>query len=424
MSERGPSNTPNHDPMTLDLTDDDPAPLTDRADMNSPIGSDQAGVGDDVVPERPYLSIGEVLEVLKPEFDGLSIAQVRDLESRGLFTPERTASGYRKFYESDLGRLRDLLTRHGAALSRPVRPRVGGRADRGDGGGAAYGSGSDGNEPTQRVGPSERLPGDPEHRHPAAAARRARAAAALASLNEEAGDRTKARGRSVTGPADGARSSAPGSIGQAQTPGLGGGLGGGLGAGRRTDPASAYASASPGGTPSLPADDDQFEEASTEPVTRNLSLVPPVSSGPPPQAAAEPRRNPLGSMSSGVSLSISELCAASGLAAEQVHELESQSLIRGKTVFSETYYDEDALLVANLARKFLAFGIEPRHLRMFRLTAEREAAFYEQLVTPMLRRRNPEARSEALDALGRLLELGEQLRAVAVRNVLRTSIDR
>jgi MerR family regulatory protein len=367
---------------------------------------------DDEVVERPYLSIGEVLEVLKAEFDGLSIAQVRDLESRGLFTPERTASGYRKFYESDLGRLRDLLARHGSSLSRPVRPRIGGRAERtGGGNDAGYAIARSANdrtiEPGHRVGPSERLPGDPEHRHPAAAARRARAAAALASLSE------------ATEPARGTDARRSGASRDRH----------GSGTGLTTSPGGAsreqlhrdtapFGGGSAGSEIPPPQPDDQRGP--------NLVLVPPpvVAAVAVAEAAPVIRRNPLGAMSSGVSMSLNELSSASGLSLEQIHELESQSLIRGKTVFSETYYDEDALLVANLSRKFLAFGIEPRHLRMFRLTAEREAAFYEQLVTPMLRRRNPEARTEAMDALARLLELGEQLRAVAVRHVLRTSIER
>ena len=58
---------------------------------------------------RPYLSIGEVLTLLKDEFPDITISKIRFLESQGLLDPERTPSGYRKFYDSDVARLRWIL---------------------------------------------------------------------------------------------------------------------------------------------------------------------------------------------------------------------------------------------------------------------------------------------------------------------------
>lgn len=55
------------------------------------------------------LGIGKVLEELHPEFPELSITKIRYLESEGLVTPERTASGYRKFSFRDVERLRFIL---------------------------------------------------------------------------------------------------------------------------------------------------------------------------------------------------------------------------------------------------------------------------------------------------------------------------
>jgi hypothetical protein len=54
-------------------------------------------------------------------------------------------------------------------------------------------------------------------------------------------------------------------------------------------------------------------------------------------------------------------------------------------------------------------GLEPRHLRAFRLAAEREADLIEQLVTPMLQRRNPESRKVARTRAEELIALGAQL---------------
>jgi DNA-binding transcriptional MerR regulator len=61
------------------------------------------------VADRAYLSIGEVLSLLKDEFPDITISKIRFLESQGLLDPERTPSGYRKFYDADVDRLRWIL---------------------------------------------------------------------------------------------------------------------------------------------------------------------------------------------------------------------------------------------------------------------------------------------------------------------------
>ncbi len=58
---------------------------------------------------RTYLSIGDVLALLRQEFPDVTISKIRFLESQGLVNPERTPSGYRKFYEHDVERLRWVL---------------------------------------------------------------------------------------------------------------------------------------------------------------------------------------------------------------------------------------------------------------------------------------------------------------------------
>ncbi|HEX9260241.1 MAG TPA: MerR family transcriptional regulator, partial [Acidimicrobiales bacterium] len=59
--------------------------------------------------ERSYMSIGEVLALLQDEYPDVTISKIRFLESQGLIDPERTPSGYRKFYSSDIDRLRFIL---------------------------------------------------------------------------------------------------------------------------------------------------------------------------------------------------------------------------------------------------------------------------------------------------------------------------
>lgn len=58
---------------------------------------------------RNYMSIGDVIKTLGGEFPEVTLSKVRFLESEGLIEPERTASGYRRFYENDLAKLRYIL---------------------------------------------------------------------------------------------------------------------------------------------------------------------------------------------------------------------------------------------------------------------------------------------------------------------------
>ncbi len=61
-------------------------------------------------PSRALLNIGQVLELLRPDFPHqVSIPKIRFLEDQGLIKPERTPAGYRKFSESDVERLRYVL---------------------------------------------------------------------------------------------------------------------------------------------------------------------------------------------------------------------------------------------------------------------------------------------------------------------------
>ena len=68
-------------------------------------------------------------------------------------------------------------------------------------------------------------------------------------------------------------------------------------------------------------------------------------------------------------------------------------MIEGRTLGREVIFDGDALVVARLAAAFLQHGVEARHLRMFKVAAEREALVYEQLVAPIARLRDPDARA-------------------------------
>jgi hypothetical protein len=122
---------------------------------------------------------------------------------------------------------------------------------------------------------------------------------------------------------------------------------------------------------------------------------------------------------SGVSMTFDELRSASGLEPAALRELERFGLVEGKPVGGQTYYDEDALVVARLCASFGKHGVEARHLRMYKTAVERESGFYEQVIMPLIKQRNPASRRQALDTLAELSQLGGDLRSALLRAALR-----
>ncbi len=118
-------------------------------------------------------------------------------------------------------------------------------------------------------------------------------------------------------------------------------------------------------------------------------------------------------------MTIEELAAAAGLAVADVQQLQSFGLVADQVVGGTSYFDEEALAVARTAAGFARFGVEPRHLRFHKHAADREAGFIEQIVLPLVKQRNPEARQRAHDTAAELSRLGQGLRAALVRRALR-----
>src|ERR1700761_3028710 len=63
-----------------------------------------------MTPALSGMSIGAVLDLLRPDFPDVTISKIRFLEAEGLVTPQRAASGYRRFTAYDCARLRFILT--------------------------------------------------------------------------------------------------------------------------------------------------------------------------------------------------------------------------------------------------------------------------------------------------------------------------
>jgi hypothetical protein len=79
--------------------------------------------------------------------------------------------------------------------------------------------------------------------------------------------------------------------------------------------------------------------------------------------------------------------------------------------------------IASAAGGFLRAGVDARHLRAWRTSVEREAGLYEQLILPVLRQRNPQARGNAVAHLDELDALGTRLRSAMMRSALRQYLD-
>lgn len=303
-----------------------------------------------------HLSIGEVLTLLQDEFPDVTISKIRFLESQGLIDPERTPSGYRKFYGPDIERLRWILTQqreHFLPL-KVIKDRLAEHPDLGLTGVAA-----------------------------------------------------------PTGPGAGTDSAAD------------------AGAPRRPDGPLAFApDPDPSGSPT---------PGRAEPSVRTsmpAGELPPSEPAPQPiwmadlardRADTRSRPAPTVSLDDGptdVSLTAGELQAAAGIGADALRELVQYGLIVGRAMGDDTYFDADALIIARKAAAFLDHGIQARHLRMYKVAAEREAGFLEQVAMPLLKQRNPEARRQAVHLVEELSDHGHDLRAALLRANLRKHLDR
>jgi hypothetical protein len=121
----------------------------------------------------------------------------------------------------------------------------------------------------------------------------------------------------------------------------------------------------------------------------------------------------------GLLLTGDELCAMAGIDRKQLTELESFGIVATSGSGAEGTYDEDAVEIATISKRFLDAGIEPRHLRGWRVAAEREAGLFEQLIQPLVRQRNPESRAQAIAQLDELEQNGGRLRSAMMRSALR-----
>jgi hypothetical protein len=155
------------------------------------------------------------------------------------------------------------------------------------------------------------------------------------------------------------------------------------------------------------------------PASRRKGDPPTTGSAAPDRQADDHAGDPPASqLLPGVLLERDELCAMVGMTEAELQQLETFGIV-GPRSGEPPLYGDDAVAIAKPACEFLRLGVDARHLRNWRTSAEREGSLYEQLVTPRYRQRNPEARAEALSQLRRLEVLGGTLREAMMRQALR-----
>ncbi|MFK7919463.1 MAG: MerR family transcriptional regulator [Ilumatobacter sp.] len=270
-----------------------------------------------------HLSIGEVLALLLEDFPDVTISKIRFLESQGLIQPERTASGYRKFYDDDVELLRCVL-REQKDNFLPLKV-IKDRLDTGE------------------IDPTSEL---------------ARPTSLVGLIDDDTTDIV-----------------VDGSLGVSRHP--------------ASSPASTAVRAQQANrVPPAPSISDE---------TGSLALTP------------------------GVVLDADEVCSMSGLSAEQLAQVQSYGVV---VPASNGTFDEDALEVARIAKRFLDLGVDARHLRGWRVAADREAGLFEQVIQPLIRQRNPQSSDHAVAQLNDLALYGGQLRAALMRTLLRQHLER
>lgn len=299
-----------------------------------------------------HLSIGEVLALLLEEFPDVTISKIRFLESKGLIDPERTPSGYRKFYDEDVELLRCILheQRENFLPLKVIKNRL----------------------DTGEIDPTD-------------------------ELTRPRGIRNVRLDDDVTGslerPEVASRSEAPAANDDSS---------GGIERRRQADRRGATADTATA----------QPAEAvnATTPQARTAASQGATAGATPTAATATPAAN--------APLHRDDVAAAAGITPQQVDDLTSYGVLRGQGK-REITYDRSAVEIAALAKHLLDAGVEPRHLRGWRVAVDREVSLFEQLVQPLVRQRNPESLQAAAERLGQLEAAGGALRTAMMRAALR-----
>jgi DNA-binding transcriptional MerR regulator len=343
-----------------------------------------------------HLSIGEVLDELQREFPDVTISKIRFLESQGLIDPERTPSGYRRFYSPDLERLRWILVQqrdHFLPL-RVIKERLDAF---GPTGAPRLSSNGDTKTPTPAPAPAPEAPPARDIAPPAPVAAETPAPVPVPAPKPTPAPSTPASTAAPSAPQPAPR---PAPVASAATPKP-----------ATPPPRPTPPAARPSPPPSRPKQEDPprpaaaeiNEDADVEDDEERFGSVRPARESP-----------------ASTDLTRVELLEATGLTDSQLDALESFGiLVSADGDDGRPRYDDENLAVGELAAGWYRRGIEARHLKMYSNFAEREARLLAQVLLPYLRQRNPDAKAKLQGELEELTRLGRRLRTAMLRRALR-----
>jgi DNA-binding transcriptional MerR regulator len=124
----------------------------------------------------------------------------------------------------------------------------------------------------------------------------------------------------------------------------------------------------------------------------------------------------------GLQMSIEEMSTATGVDRERIRELEGFGIVCSHGPEEAKYYDGDDYIILSIVRDFFQHGIEPRHLTMYKHFEDRESDFFQTLVAPLLRQRNPDARRAASQTLSELSVTSRKFKQALLRTNLRENL--
>jgi DNA-binding transcriptional MerR regulator len=310
-----------------------------------------------------HLSIGEVLVLVQVDFPEVTISKIRFLESQGLIEPERTPSGYRRFYAQDVQRLRWILAQQRDRFL-PLKV-IKQHLDAGD-----FDAEADATlfEDLEVSVPTSPVVEDVQV--------------------DEASDEEPSPGDAA---ADVDVELVASESAETVDPALHDVM---MGAARRVlEP-----------EPTV-AEPEELPEPLTSPAEHETGI------------------GPLAVGVSSMSMTLDELSKATGLSPAELADLERYGLLKTHKIGPAVYYEGEALIVGRIAGAFLRHGVEARHLRMYKSAAEREAGVFEQVIMPFIKQRNSSSRREAREILVEMARLGEALHAAMLREALRDHTD-
>jgi DNA-binding transcriptional MerR regulator len=141
-----------------------------------------------------------------------------------------------------------------------------------------------------------------------------------------------------------------------------------------------------------------------------------------PQVAPEPRsgrRATVALRGPGSLYRLEDVLEDTGADQALVKELEDYGVIKAERRDGEQLYDDTEREIVRAVTELKRFGVGGRNLRVFRTSADREAALLEQILAPALRSRNPERRKEAVEALENLAAIASHLKHLLLIRDLR-----